>query len=61
MKIDDLKLDPIVMEWISIINIKQSTIKSYLFGIQVYTDYTNMTPEQLLDVAESEAHSLIIG
>ncbi|MDR7664847.1 hypothetical protein RG963_03405 [Methanosarcina sp. Z-7115] len=59
MKIDDLKLDPIVMEWISIINIKQSTIKSYLFGMQVYTDYTNMTSEQLLDVAESEAHLIM--
>lgn len=54
MKINELKQNPTITQWIDIINIKPSTINSYLLGMQFYTEFTNKAPEQLLDEADAE-------
>lgn len=54
MKIDDLKTDATINQWLDIVNIRDTTRKSYLLGMQTFTEYTNKDPETLLNEADKE-------
>lgn len=54
MKILELKRDFTINQWLEIVNIREETRKSYLLGMQTFTEFTNKTPEQLLNEADKE-------
>jgi integrase len=50
----ELRENPTIEEWIDNINPVESTKYIYLQGIQAYTEFTSMTPEDLRAEAEAE-------
>ncbi|WP_407356811.1 tyrosine-type recombinase/integrase [Methanolobus sp. WCC5] len=54
MKYTELIEDATVIEWLDIINAKEGTRRSHLYGMQQYTEYTRMKPEELLEEAEED-------
>ncbi|WP_410509756.1 hypothetical protein RSJ42_05930 [Methanosarcina hadiensis] len=54
MKSDELKNELNVKKWFKNIKAKDRTKISYLFSMQQYTEFTGMTPEELLSQAEEE-------
>jgi site-specific recombinase XerD len=46
--------DPVISQWIETANVKPNTRNSYLMGMQKYLEFTGLTPEELLNEAESE-------
>jgi hypothetical protein len=40
MKVGELQKDFVIIEWFDIINPSNNTIKSYLFSMQTFTDFT---------------------
>lgn len=57
MKVTELKQDPIIIEWLETMNAKLNTEKSYLQGMQDFTEYTGKNPETLLKEAEEDLRS----
>ncbi len=55
-----VKDDELLDEWFSIIEAAENTKRNYLQGMALYTEFTNMTPSQLLEEAESEITSGIL-
>lgn len=45
----DLKNNFTVNQWLDMVNIREETVNSYLSGMQTFTEFTNKTPEQLLN------------
>jgi integrase len=54
MKNLELKGDKIIKDWITIIDARPTTVNNYLFGMQVYTEWTGKTPKVLLAEARKE-------
>jgi integrase len=54
MKVPELKNDPMVIYWLQRAKAKQNTQESYLVGLQFYTEFTSMTPKELIEEAENE-------
>lgn len=54
MNAKDLEKDSLILEWLSVINPKPLTRRTYTFAMQYYTEYTAMSPEDLLLEAETE-------
>ena len=54
MKVPELKNDPMVIDWLQRAKAKQNTQESYLVGLQFYTEFTGMTPIELIEEAEDE-------
>ncbi|WP_440951482.1 hypothetical protein [Methanococcoides sp. FTZ1] len=54
MLVKELKEDSIICDWLDTMGAKKNTVSNYLLGMQHYTDYTDKTPLQLLEEAESE-------
>lgn len=54
MKSNELKNELNVKKWFKNIKAKDRTKISYLFSMQQYTEFTGMTPEELLTEAEEE-------
>lgn len=57
MRISELKIDPLVIEWFEINNSRPKTINMYLLGMQHYTEYTKMSPAELIEEAEEDIES----
>ncbi len=57
MKVIQLKNDPIIIEWLQTANVKPNSEKSYLHGMQDFTEYTEKDPETLLKEAEEDIRS----
>jgi integrase len=54
VKMSELRENPTIEEWIDNINPVESTKYIYLQGMQAYTEFTSMTPEDLRAEAEAE-------
>lgn len=54
MKVPELKNDPMVIDWLQRAKAKKNTQESYLVGLQFYTEFTGMTPIELIEEAEDE-------
>lgn len=54
MKIHELQKDYTILEWFANLNPSENTRKHYLMGMQVYTEFTGMAPQELVDEAEAE-------
>lgn len=55
MSTEELNDDDCVQKWQLIINATRNTAKIYTFSMQKYTDFTKMTPAELLQEATSES------
>lgn len=55
----EVREDETISEWITGINIAKNTQEIYIQSLRAYTEYTRMSPEQLLDEAEQEADTNI--
>lgn len=54
MKVNELREDPTINEWLTIINTRPNTERNYLLGFQWFTEWTGKEPEVLLLEAEQE-------
>jgi integrase len=54
MNIGDINKNPLVLEWMDTLNPRPNTERNYKVAMQLYTEYTKMTPEELLKEAETE-------
>ncbi len=54
MKSRELKKDPIIIEFLAIMNPRPNTEKNYLQALQSYTEFTGKDPETLIIEAEEE-------
>ena len=59
MKVSELQNDPLIKEWFKHVRAKPNTEKSYLMGMQFYTEFTGMTPTQMIEEAEDEIDARI--
>ena len=51
---NELREDPTITEWLTIINARPNTERNYLLGFQWFTKLTGKEPEALLLEAEQE-------
>lgn len=54
MKVTELKNDPLIIEWFKFRRAKSNTQEGYLFSMQEYTEFTGMSPAELIEEAEVE-------
>jgi len=54
MKVNELKDDKIIRDWLSGIRATDNTKQSYLASMQLFTGYTKKKPLQLIEEAEAE-------
>ena len=54
MKLEELKDNKKVKRWFRDTNAAQATRHNFLYAMQQYTNFLNMTPEELLDEAEQQ-------
>jgi len=54
MKVNELKNDKIIKDWLSGIKAADETRKGYLQAMQYFTEFTDKTPLQLIEEAEAE-------
>lgn len=57
MQFEDLKNDPIIIEWFDTLNPNPSTARNYLLAMKHFTEWTRKTPDDLLTEAEQEVKS----
>ena len=55
MKITELKENILISEWLDNLNAAANTEETYLHAMQAFIDFTGMTPEELIDEAETES------
>lgn len=60
MDINSLRTDKIIIEWLDTINAAKNTERQYLQAMRQFTDYTQLTPEQLITEAEDEISAGIL-
>ena len=51
---EELRNDPIIIEWLDILNPRPNTVIAYLQAIKNYTEWTGKQPEELIEEAEKE-------
>jgi hypothetical protein len=54
MKMSELRENPTILEWLDNLGSGENTQRIYLQGMQAYTNFTGMTPEDLRSEAEDE-------
>ena len=54
MKMNELREDLTVIDWLTTINTRPNTERNYLLGFQWFTEWTGKEPEALLLEAEQE-------
>ena len=54
MELSEVKADENIIGWLDEINARPNTRKNFQHSMSMYTDFLNMTPEELLDEAEQE-------
>lgn len=60
LKIDELKKDPLIEEWLKTVRAKPNTRKNYISAMALYTELYKMTPEELLEEAETEIMNRVL-
>lgn len=60
MEIKELEQDPKIVEWFVYVKPKDSTKLTYLCNIQLYCNYLNMSPSELINEADIEAESNVL-
>ncbi|WP_292390448.1 tyrosine-type recombinase/integrase [Methanosarcina sp. UBA5] len=60
MKVSDLKKDELITDWLKSRRAAHNTQRGYLMSMQFYTDFTGMTPTELLEEAEAEAEACVL-
>lgn len=60
MKITELKENILISEWLDNLNAAANTEETYLHAMQAFIDFTGMTPEELIDEAETESRLCIL-
>jgi hypothetical protein len=64
MKVDDLKKDDFIIEWLDVLGANEAsdkTKRNYLLGMQAYTDYVQKTPSELILEVEAEIRVGLLG
>ena|SRR5665647_1192724 len=61
MKVNELKEDTFIIEWLEALNATDNTERNYLQGMQFYTEWIKKTPEELILEAEAEIKSGLLG
>ncbi len=54
MNIQDMKIDPIISDWLITVNPSKNTERNYLLSIRTFCDWTKKTPEELLTEARKK-------
>ena len=54
MKVNELKNDKIINDWLSGIKAADETRKGYLQSMQQFTEFTHKTPFKLIEEAEAK-------
>lgn len=54
MKVTELEKDPLIVDWFKRVRAKPHTKEGYLYCMQEYTSFTDMTPLKLVEEAEEE-------
>ncbi|MDQ1252184.1 MAG: hypothetical protein QG646_1302 [Euryarchaeota archaeon] len=54
MRTKELKEDMYIIEWLDNLTPTLNTEKNYLQGMQAYTEFTRMTPQELIEESEAE-------
>jgi len=57
MILSELRQDTDIITWLDNLNGSKQTVKSYLQAMQAFTEFTKLSPEELLTEAENEAHN----
>lgn len=60
MRLDELKRDPLIIEWFLNIEPADNTRRGYLKGMAAYTEYLKKSPEEIIEEAEAEIKSGIL-
>ncbi|AKB61363.1 tyrosine-type recombinase/integrase [Methanosarcina mazei] len=55
MELSEIKADENIIEWLDEINAQPNTRKNFQHSMSMYTDFLNMTPEELLNEADEDA------
>jgi hypothetical protein len=53
MELEELRNDPIIIEWLDNID-RKNTAKAYLQGVRQFTEFTGKTPNELITEAEED-------
>lgn len=61
MKVNELKEDTYIKEWLEALNATDNTERNYLQGMQFFTECVKKTPEELILEAEAEVRSRLSG
>ena len=57
MRVNDLKSDKTVIDWLQRVRAADNTKETYLTSLQFYTKFTNKSPTELIEEAEDEIDS----
>jgi len=60
MKVNELKDETLILDWFDTINASDNTKRNYLTAMQFFTEWTDKTPEELINEAEGEIKSGIL-
>jgi hypothetical protein len=60
IKVEDLRKDPSIKEWLRLIRPKPTTEITYLEAMKIFTDWINKTPDELIREAEDEAENKVM-
>ncbi|MBE0428186.1 MAG: tyrosine-type recombinase/integrase [Nitrospirae bacterium] len=60
MEIDELKKEPLIIEWFANIEAAEHTRRNFLQGMRYYTNFIKKTPNELLEEAENEIKNGIL-
>ncbi|NLO30067.1 MAG: hypothetical protein GX120_06115, partial [Methanosarcina mazei] len=55
MELSQIKADENIIGWLDEINARPNTRKNFQHSMSMYTDFLNMTPEELLNEADEDA------
>jgi integrase len=50
----ELENDQVIKDWLTSVSNREGTHRLYIFALQYYTEFTGMTPEELLREAEAD-------
>ncbi|HWR25995.1 MAG TPA: tyrosine-type recombinase/integrase [Methanosarcina sp.] len=58
MKINELRQEPRIQQWLECVNGTKTTERNYLMGLQIFTDWCEKSPIELIEEARKEARQL---
>lgn len=61
MKVRELRENLTILEWLANLNAATNTERAYLIGLQEYTEFTSLTPDELIEEAEEESRAGVLA